>query len=392
MRVPRGSAYRRLLGAATISQLGDWSARLALAALLFAETDDAIWVGAVSAAFIAPWIGLGQVLTAWAQRYDRQTVMVLADSLRAMVFLFIALVDMAPLLTLATVFVGASVDPVFEANASATVYGSLDLDDRDEGIRVKQVLNLLAQVGGIGMAGVALRWLDPQTILAVNALSFAVSALVVRTVSLDAEARGDRQGGGTVRAALRVAAVHPHIRAALLATMVTVFAATAIEAQVVVLAADRPPWVLPVASALLPLMAAAGAATAPSSGGTRSVLRRTLAVSTASAAACAVMLQTDTAIGIVFVGAFAGLMFQTTTSGQVIAFRHLPEAGRASIINMLQTLVFVAISAGGLLSGVAIAAFGLAGGLQVCLAVTVVAWLVPLPDEMRYARPESYLE
>jgi len=379
MQVPRNQRYRRLLTAATISQVGDWSARLALAALLLQETGSAVWVGAVSAAFVLPWIGLGQVLTAWTERFNRGRVMITGDTLRGLVFLLLAAVDMPPGLTLVAIVIAASVDPVFEANATTAVVEALSDEDQDTGIQTKQVVSLLAQVVGIGAAGVALRWFSPQEILAVNAISFFVSASIIASVAAQLGNRGKPTARGEVIRGLRLAAAQPDIRAAVGTTMITAFSATAIEAQVIVLAAGRPSWTLPLASALIPLGAAAAAGLAPTKGSTTSLIRQSLGLTTAAAVMAAILLEIDTAVGIVLIGGLVGAMFQTTTTGQVVAYRHLPTEGRASVINMLQTLVFLAIAAGGIASGLAIRASDLQTGLQVCVLITLLAWLVPMP-------------
>ncbi len=392
MQVPRNQRYRRLLGAATISQVGDWSARLALAALLLEATGSAVWVGAVSAAFVLPWIGLGQLLTAWTERFSRARVMISGDTLRGLIFILLAMIDMPPGLTLVAIVVAASVDPVFEANATSAVIESLSDEDQDTGIQTKQVVSLLAQVAGIGAAGVALRWFSPQQILAVNAVSFFVSASIIASVASRLGQNSAPADRGEVLEGLRLAAAQPDIRAAVGTTMITGFSATTIEAQVVVLASGRPSWTLPLASALIPLGAAVAAGLAPTKGSTSSLIRRSLGLSTAAAITAAILLEIDTALGIVVIGALVGIMFQTTTTGQVVAFRHLPTLGRASVINMLQTLVFLAIAAGGLASGLAIRASNLQTGLQVCVLITLLAWLVPMPPYLPKHGMEGVLE
>lgn len=382
MRLPDAPAYRRLLTATVISQLGDWSSRIALAVLIFDQTGDERWVGVLAAMFVAPWLGLGQLLTSWSERFDRQRVMVIGDLIRAAAFAVIAVADLAAGGLVAIVFLAAMVDPVFEANASALVYGSLEPDDRDDGLQFKQVVNQLAQVVAVGGAGIAVAVMSPQTVVFVNAASFAISAAIVASTRTTAQARGESEESGSLREAFIAVVRNPHIRPALLTTMLTVFSAQAIEAQIAVLAGTpQASWVLPVAAACIPATTAIGAATAPTSGGTAHVLRRSLVLTTIATIAAIVVLQVGGAVGAVGAAICAGLMFQTTTSGQVVAFRHFPDKGKAATINIAQTLVFLAIALAALVSGIAMASLGRERGLQLCLILALTAWLVPMPSD-----------
>ena len=380
-RLPRSPGYRPLWLAATISEFGDWSARLTLAALIFAATNNPAWVGLVSLVFILPRIGLGQVLTAWSERVPRKRLLVIGDTLRAVVFIVAALMELSPLPLLALVLVAAIIDPVFEANAAAATYDILSDEERDDGVRFKQVTRLVAQVGGMGAAGVALRWLSPETILIANAGSFAVSALIISGVALKRVDEPITTISKSFIEAARTVFDNTHIRAALITTTITVFAATAAEAQVVVLAGSQPSWVLPAASAAVPVGAATGVALVSTTGSTKRVLRRTLLITTLSALIAVLALNLDRPGTIVVAFACSGLMFQTAAVGQVIAVRHLPRYGRATILSLLQTIVVIGSATGAAISGFAMNLFGVRTGIQLCLAVAALAWLIPLPND-----------
>lgn len=380
MRLPDSRPFRRLLASTVISQFGDWSSRIALAVLMFQKTDDPRLVGAIAVAFVLPWLGIGQILTAWTDRFNRQETMVTADLIRASLFAAIAIVDLAALPLLAVVFLAACVDPVFEANASALSYGSLNHEDRDDGIQFKQIANQLAQIAAVGIAGVAVSLASPQTVIFVNAISFALSASIVASTRTSAIAQGANEEAGSVTYALRVIFTNPHFRAAVLVTMLTLFAATVIEAQIAVLASEpMPGWTLPVAAACIPAATAISAVLAPKKGGTRRVLHKSLLATSAAAILGLAALQTSTGIGIVVAAACAGAMFQTTLAGQIVAFRHLPSKAKAATINMAQSLIFIASGAAGAASGIAISWFGRERGIQICMLVAFAAWLVPAP-------------
>ena len=69
-----GRDFRLIWTAGIVSQLGDWSARLALALLVLGRSGKATTVGIVAALFVIPWLGAGQMLTAWSTRFSRRMV------------------------------------------------------------------------------------------------------------------------------------------------------------------------------------------------------------------------------------------------------------------------------------------------------------------------------
>src|SRR5262245_58280748 len=84
LRLP---AFRRLWAADMISLLGDWAGRLALTVLVLERTGSPAWAAAVTAVSLAGYVGIGQVLATLADRYGRVTVMLVADVVRAALFL-----------------------------------------------------------------------------------------------------------------------------------------------------------------------------------------------------------------------------------------------------------------------------------------------------------------
>ena len=110
----------RLLWLAKIaSEVGDWGARLALAYVVLDRTGSATATAAVTAVSLAPWLGLGQVLSTLADRFTHRAMMVATDLVRVVVFLVVAWVPMPLLPLFALVFVAAAMSPPFEAARSA---------------------------------------------------------------------------------------------------------------------------------------------------------------------------------------------------------------------------------------------------------------------------------
>src|SRR5689334_10495510 len=84
-------AYRRLWTAEVLSGMGDWAARLALSVLVLERTGSATVMALVTAASLVPWIGPGQVLATFGDRFGRRPVMIASDVVRATAFLALLL-------------------------------------------------------------------------------------------------------------------------------------------------------------------------------------------------------------------------------------------------------------------------------------------------------------
>ncbi|MGW0811422.1 MFS transporter, partial [Nonomuraea sp. NPDC002799] len=78
-----GSGYHRLVSAAGVSAVGDGLRFAALPLLAAALLPDAFQVSVVTAATTVPWLLFGLPAGAYADRFERRRLMVLADLLRA---------------------------------------------------------------------------------------------------------------------------------------------------------------------------------------------------------------------------------------------------------------------------------------------------------------------
>ena len=121
LRLTPGRDFRLIWSAGIISQLGDWSARLALALLVLSRGRGATTVGVVALLFIVPWLGVGQMLTAWSARFGHRIVLVSCDTFRGLAFIAIGTTDPPTPALLVIVGFAALADPVFEATKSAFV-------------------------------------------------------------------------------------------------------------------------------------------------------------------------------------------------------------------------------------------------------------------------------
>ncbi|MFF4383445.1 MFS transporter [Kitasatospora sp. NPDC001547] len=181
-----GSGYHRVIGAAASSAVGDGMRFAALPLLSTAVLHDAFQVSAVTAATTVPWLLFGLPAGAYADRFERRLLMVLADLLRAAV-LILAVVLLAagwltfwPLLTAA--FLLGVGEVLFDCASFALLPGVVPkerLESANGRLFAVQTVgrDLLGQVvGGV------LFTVGRAVPLLIDAVSFLLSAALLRGV------------------------------------------------------------------------------------------------------------------------------------------------------------------------------------------------------------------
>src|SRR6201995_5108229 len=93
----RYPAFRYLLSALAVSQVGDWLYNLALVTLVYSRTHSALWAGATTAARVVPIVALGPLGGALADRFDRRRLMIACDVIRLARMLLLAPLALAHL-------------------------------------------------------------------------------------------------------------------------------------------------------------------------------------------------------------------------------------------------------------------------------------------------------
>jgi len=171
--------YRAVYGAATLSWVGDAAARAAVTALVFQVTDSAAASAGAFAITYAPWLLGSSLLVALAERYPHRTVMLICDTARVVIMATIAIVPMPVPLVLILVLCAAFFAPPFDAARSASLPAILGGDRYVLGLALFSATNQPAQVAGY-LVGAALSVSHPRLAFAVNAVTFAVSAVLVR--------------------------------------------------------------------------------------------------------------------------------------------------------------------------------------------------------------------
>jgi predicted MFS family arabinose efflux permease len=176
----RAGEFRALVAAQSVSVVGDQFARVALAVLVFDRTGSPAWTAITYGLTFLPDLVGGPMLSGLADRYPRRRVMVAADLARAVLVALMAVPDM-PLAVVVVLLVAAQLlgSP---ANAARGALLPQVLGDEayPAGQAVLQTVTQVAQVVGFAGGGALVAWIGTGGVLLADALTFALSALLLR--------------------------------------------------------------------------------------------------------------------------------------------------------------------------------------------------------------------
>jgi len=171
--------FRALWTSNVLSVIGDRLALVALTILVFERTHSPLMAAVAYAAGYVPWVIGGLVFSHIADHKPRRAVMVTCDVIR-MVLVAGMLVPGIPVGALVgLLFATTMFAPPFEAARSAIVPDILDGERYVLGIAVIQTTFRTGIVLGAVAGGVAVALVGPRPALAIDAATFAASALAV---------------------------------------------------------------------------------------------------------------------------------------------------------------------------------------------------------------------
>src|SRR5205823_993853 len=181
VNVPSDAALRRLASARLVSVAGSVSAGVALAAVLYARTGSAAWVGAAllialgTPAALSPWAG------ALADRLDRRRLLIASDLCGAACFAAMALVtDPAALVVLA--FPAAVAAAPFLPASGALVPSVVDPARLNWANSRLALARTTGQLVGPLVGGGVVAGLNGSAAFVLNCASFVVSAALIATL------------------------------------------------------------------------------------------------------------------------------------------------------------------------------------------------------------------
>lgn len=192
LRIPN---FRRLFISASLSSLGDWLDFVALLALVAVVWDE----GAFGLAAVSVAVGLPQLLAplfgVWVDRWPVRRVLVLMDALRAVATAGLLLAPgLAVLLPL--VFVRACCGASFVAAEQTAIRLSIADDVLVAANSLNQMMLQSAKIVGPAVGGLIVAASSIHAAFAVNAVSYAVSALLLVGITLADRERSESDAHG----------------------------------------------------------------------------------------------------------------------------------------------------------------------------------------------------
>jgi MFS family permease len=170
--------FRAIFYASGLSVLGDSMARAAVTALVYQRTESVLLSGATFAISYLPWLGLGTVLAALAERYPYRRTMIVCDLARMVTIGLVAVPGMPLAVLLGLLFLAALFDPPFKAARSALTPRILEGERYVLSVSITETTSQLALIAGY-FAGGAIAAYSPRTALLFNAATFGISACIL---------------------------------------------------------------------------------------------------------------------------------------------------------------------------------------------------------------------
>jgi MFS family permease len=237
----------------TISNLGSSFTEFALPLLIFKLTGSALNLAIASATTFLPYLLFGLPIGAWVDRVDRKWLMIVTDLLRALLLASMPLLDALGMLSVwwiyAAGFLTSTLTIGFNSAEFAAIPSLVPRDDTNASEALVtangriQASYSAATVAGPLLAGVLVAFLSLSALLAIDALSFVISAgslMLIRQSFNAAESPKEPTSiWQDVTEGLRYVLGHPVLRNISLMMALVNFVGATIYAQLVLFAKER---------------------------------------------------------------------------------------------------------------------------------------------------------
>jgi MFS family permease len=190
----QNGAFVRLFGAASVSYVGSFVTRTALPlAAIYLLSAGPLELAAIRSFEFVGWLLVGLVAGAWVDRLRRRPVMIWADLGRAVILGSIPVAALAHTLSLAhlvvAAFLAAILSVFFDAASGAYLPSIVGRGRLVAANSAMSASSSVAEFTGFGISGVLVQVLTAPIAIAVDAISFVVSAVVLATIRQPEPAR-----------------------------------------------------------------------------------------------------------------------------------------------------------------------------------------------------------
>ena len=171
--------FRALWSGQVLSLLGDQFAQIALALLVYRETGSTLATASVYALTYLPAIVGGPFLAGLADRFGRRRVMLGCDLIRALMVAIMVIPGLPFAVLGALVFLVVLLSAPFSAARAALMPEILEGDRYVIGSALQNTTGQAVQTFGFIGGGALIMTIGPERALAIDAFTFALSALII---------------------------------------------------------------------------------------------------------------------------------------------------------------------------------------------------------------------
>ena len=183
MELLRRNRNFRLLFLATLgSLLGTWLATIALTVAVYDRTHSGIWVSALLIVVFLPTVLVGVAVGPLLDRLSRRELMIASDLLRAGVFVALPFVD-STIWIVALAAVSGLGNAVYRPAVNAGMPNLLEEDQLEKGNALFMTVENMAWAAGPLVGGIIVATSGTDVAYWINAVSFVVSALLIRMIA-----------------------------------------------------------------------------------------------------------------------------------------------------------------------------------------------------------------
>lgn len=196
----RSPALARLLAGEFVSGIGDWLYLIAILVVVYAETSSPVLLGIVGAARILPYVLLSVPAGIVADRFDRRMVLLATDVARGVLMLVLAAavgLDAPIGVIIGLSILAACFSTFFNPAIAALVPTLVDESDLGPANGAWATLDNLSFIIGPALAGILLGIGGLQVAFLLNAVSFAVVAVVLWRLPVPARGTPTEPGAGS---------------------------------------------------------------------------------------------------------------------------------------------------------------------------------------------------
>lgn len=172
-----------LIGGQTVSEFGSSITGFALPWLLLQLTGSAMQMGFAFAVEMIPYLAVSLPAGVYADRFNRKTLMMIADSGRMILVLSIPLAHAFGALTIAQLYVVMALmgvcNAVFDSAYVACLPSVVGREHLQEANAALQSGVSASQILGPGLAGVLVGWVGTANTIFINSGSFAISVITL---------------------------------------------------------------------------------------------------------------------------------------------------------------------------------------------------------------------